>query len=195
MTFKKHPIITAACVLLLSCCWKNCLGKFDQLASADVILAPTNKLASSTEKDDHSVVFKEEGGSLYTIAMKHYQKANETLFDLIVKANPFITNVRKIADEQKIIIPAITPESYIVKINDGEYRVHMGTFEAFESAVAYSQKVTEPEKLLFIESKEFSPKDTWYSLTMGDFQNREEAFKTVIRLKEASLIYIPTQLK
>jgi hypothetical protein len=79
MTIKEHPIITAACLLLLSCCWENCLGMFDQLASADIILAPTNKLAASTEKDDHSVVFKEEGGSLYTITMQHYQKANETL--------------------------------------------------------------------------------------------------------------------
>jgi hypothetical protein len=127
--------------------------------------------------------------------MRHYQKANETLFDLIVQANPFITNVRQIADDQKIILPAITPESYIYKINDSEYRVYIGTFETFDLAVQYSRRFTEPEKLLFIESQEFSPKDTWYRLTMGDFQSREEALNRVINLNEASLIYIPIPLK
>ena len=48
----------------------------------------------------------------------------------------------------------------------------------------------EPDKLLFIESREFSPEDTWYRLTMGDFATKEEALKTVNHLEEASLIYI-----
>ena len=144
------------------------------------------------KKIHHSVVFKEEGGSLYAIAMKHYQRANETLFDLIVQANPGITNVRKIGDDQTIILPVITPESYLVKKKDAEYRVHIATFEIFESAVEHSQKMTEPEKLLFIESREFSPEDTWYRLTMGDFATKEEALKTVNHLTEASLIYIPS---
>jgi len=195
MMFKHQLIITTACLLLLSFFCQNYLGVFGKLASVDAMLVSANKSAASRGKNYQSVVFKKGGGSLYTIAMRHYQKANETLFDLIVQANPFITNVRQIGDDQKIILPAITPESYIFKINDGEYRVYIGTFETFDLAVQYSRKFTAPEKLLFIESQEFSPKDTWYRLTMGDYQSREEALKRVINLKEASLIYIPIPLK
>jgi hypothetical protein len=192
MTPKQQLTITIGCLLFVSCFWLNFSGMFDNITSAGPIFAATNKPSSVAEKDTHSVVFKEAGGSLYAIAKQHYQRANETLFDLIVQANPGITNVRQIGDDQTIILPVITPESYLVKIKDAEYRVHIATFEVFESAVEYSKKMTEPEKLLFVESREFSPQDTWYRLTMGDFATKEEALKTVTLLKEASLIYIPS---
>jgi phage tail protein X len=192
MTLKQQLSVTIGCLLFLSCFWLNVSGMFDQITSADPIFASTNKSSSATEKDTHNVVFKEAGGSLYAIAMQHYQRANETLFDLIVQANPGITNVRQIGDDQTIALPVITPESYLVKTKDAEFQVHIATFEIFETAVEYSQKMTQPEKLLFVESREFSPQDTWYRLTMGDFKTREEALKTVNLLKEASLIYIPS---
>ena len=195
MTFKEYLINTIGCLLISCCCWIVFLGDFFQRPNVDVIHASTNKSVAPAEKSNRYVVFREEGGSLYAIAMKYYQKANETLFDIIVQANPLITDVRQIADEQKIIVPVINAESYIVKIKDGEYQVHIGTFETFELAKAYAQKLTNPDKLLFIEPQEFSPKDTWYRLTMGDFQHREEALKTITHLQKASLIYIPTQLK
>ena len=192
MTLKQQLTVTIGCLLFLSFLWLNYSGIFDQITGAGPIFASTNTSPSSTEKNNHSVVFKEEGGSLYAIAKKHYQRANETLFDLIVQANPGITNVRQIGDDQTIILPVITPESYLVKTKDAEYRVHIATFEIFESAVEQSKKMTEPEKLIFIESREFSPQDTWYRLTMGDFETKEEALKTVHLLNEASLIYIPS---
>jgi hypothetical protein len=166
-------------------------GFFSHRAGAESIFPSVPEATASTEKDNGYVVFKEEGGSLYAIAKKHYQKANETLFDLIVQANPSIVNVRKIGDDQKLFVPPIVPESYIGKSNDGEYRVHIGTFETFDLAVAYSRRVAETEKLLFIEAQDFSPEDTWYRVIMGDFEDKEEALKTVNLLKEASLIYIP----
>ncbi len=190
MTLKQQFTVTIGCLLFLSCFWINYSKILNRLAGAGLILASTNKSATAAEKEHHSVVFKEEGGSLYAIAMKHYQRANETLYDLILQANPGITDVRKIGDDQTIILPEITPESYLVKKTDAEYRVHIATFEIFESAVEHSQKMTDSEKLLFIESREFSPEDTWYRLTMGDFATKEEALKTVNHLEEASLIYI-----
>ena len=80
------------------------------------------------KKAAHTTVLEDEGGSLYFLALNHYKKANETLFDLILQANPFIKDVRKIDDHQEIIVPAITAESYVKKISDGTYRVYIGTF-------------------------------------------------------------------
>ena len=191
MTLKQQLTLVVSCLVIESLFCMYWFGYFSHRASAESIFPSLPKATASTEKDSGYVVLKEEGGSLYAIAKKHYQRANETMFDLIVQANPHLVNVRKIGDDQKIILPPIIPESYVGKSNDGEYRVHIGTFETFESAVAYSQRVTETEKLLYIESQDFSPEDTWYRVTMGDFENKSEAIKTVNLLKEASLIYIP----
>ena len=147
--------------------------------------------AISRKESPHTAVFKEEGGSLYALALKHYRKANETIFDLILSANPDITDVRKIGDGQHITLPVITPASYVTRLSDGGYRVHIGTFETFESAVIYSKKISTTKKLLAIESHEFSSRDTWYRLTLGDYSNREEALQAAVLLKEKALIYIP----
>jgi len=139
-------------------------------------------------------VLKEEGGSLYFLALKHYQRANETLFDLILKANPNITDVRQIDDDQKITLPVITPESYIEKGSDGMYRVHVGTFETPEVASLYYNKVSGLEKILILDSHKFSPEDTWYRLMISFFTSKEEALKTVTLLSEQGIIYIPPEV-
>ena len=191
MTLKQQLTLGVSCLVIESLFCMYWFGYFSHRAGAESIFPSVPKATASTEKDSGYVVFKEEGGSLYAIAKKYYQKANETLFDLIVQANPSIVDVRKIGDDQKLFLPPIVPESYIGKSNEGEYRVHIGTFETFDLAVAYSRRVTETEKLLYIESQDFSPEDTWYRVIMGDYEDKEEALKTVNLLKEASLIYLP----
>jgi len=96
--------------------------------------------AISRKEGPPTAVFKDEGGSLYSLALKHYQQANETIFDLILSVNPAIRDVRKIGDGEHITLPVITPASYVTKLSDGGYRVHIGTFETFASAVIYSRR-------------------------------------------------------
>ena len=116
------------------------------------------------------------------------------MFDLILKANPNITDVRQIDDDQKITLPVITPESYIEKGSDGMYRVHVGTFESPEVASLYYNKVSELEKVLILETRKFSPKDTWHRLMISAFTSKEEALKTVNLLSEQGIIYIPPKV-
>ncbi len=155
----------------------------------------SNLYNEGNQKEDvHIVVLKEEGGSLYFLALKHYQRANETLFDLILQANPTITDVRQIGDEQKIALPVITSESYVQKVSDGNYRVHVGTFESHEVASLYYNKVSVLEKTLILDSHKFSSKDTWFRLMIGFFTSKEEALKTVNLLSEQGIIYIPPKV-
>ena len=144
----------------------------------------------SNTREPHFARLKDNGGSFSTLALKHYRKANETIFDLIVQANPTITNVRKVSDRKKIALPVITPESYLNKATDGTYRVHIGTFETFELATVYSKRVDNAEKRFFIEDHQFSPQDKWYRLTMGDFNTRKDALQAVKLLEKENLIYI-----
>jgi phage tail protein X len=141
--------------------------------------------------DSYTKVLKEAGGSLYTLALKHYQRADETIFDLILQANPALTDIRQIHDDQKITLPAITSESYIKKITDGIYQVHVGTFEKMDVVGTYSDKVIDLGKSILIQPHRFSSKDIWYRVLLGNFKSKGEALKTVTFLNKKGIIYIP----
>lgn len=163
------------------------------ISSADAHLATQIEPVVSREKGVHVAVLKEEGGSLHFLALKHYQQANETLFDLILQANPSITDVRQIHEDQKITLPVITSESYIKKVSDGTYQVYIGTFKTHNLAALYSKKVIDLGKPLIFDSHKFSSEDTWHRLLIGNFKNKEEALKTVTLLKEHAIIYVPPE--
>lgn len=163
------------------------------ITSADAHPAPQHKPIVSREKGYHVALLKEEGGSLYYLALKHYRRADETLFDIILQANPGITDVRQIHEDQKITAPVINSASYIKKISDGVYRVHIGTYQTPDLASLYSNEVIDLGKKLLIQPHKFSYKDIWYRVMIGDFKSKEEALGTVDLLKELAIIYIPPE--
>jgi hypothetical protein len=151
----------------------------------------TPPAAAGERGDTRSVVLKEAGGSLYFIALQQYGKADETIFDLILQANPSIVDVRKIDDRQKIVVPHITAESYITGSAQDGYRIHVGTYETAEWADIYGARVKSAAKRVFVEPQQFSSHDTWYRLLIGGFNSREEARQTVSALVKRGLIYLP----
>jgi len=134
---------------------------------------------------------KEAGGSLYFLALNHYRRADETVFDLILQANPALTDIRQIHDDQKITLPVITAESYIKRITAGSYQVHVGTFENMDLVATCSDKVISLGKSIAIEPHRFSPSDTWYRVLLGNFKSNGEALQAVQALKKKGIIYIP----
>lgn len=151
-------------------------------------------LPVAARKSFTTAVFK-EGDSLYSIALNTYRKADETIVDLILQANPDITDVRSIRTDEQITLPVITKESYIRKFPDGNYRLYIGTFETFGLATASSNKAIYFEKKPTIEPHRFSPKDTWYRVEIGDFRSKDEALKMASLLEEQGAIYVSPKLK
>ena len=145
------------------------------------------------EKALHSTTLREGGGNLYFLSMNHYRKANETLFDFILQANPSITDVRKIHDDQKITLPPITATSYLTENDDGSFRVYVGTFDNRNVLTLYSKKVQRLGKKPQVKPFQCSSKDTWHRLFIGDATNREEALATVSLLAKKNIIYIPPE--
>jgi hypothetical protein len=188
------------------------LDKKEEVVQLKEVLSPTN--SGSIVSGEHTIdlidnpsmqheatlpklttsstrALKEEGGNLYFLALKHYQWADETLFDLILQANPALTDIRQIHDDQKIILPVITAESYIKNITDGNYRVHVGTFETMDLVGIYSDKVIYLEKSIVIQPHRFSSQDIWYRVLLGNFTSKEKALKAVRALNKKGIIYIP----
>ena len=131
------------------------------------------------------------GGSLYTVALKNYKKANPTIYDLILGANPDITNIRQIPDNQEILLPDITRESFILETGAGLYRVYAGTFNTPESVKVCTDKLAPLGKQSIVKDHTFSPRDTWYRVTLGSFATKKEALEAVDHLREQGIIFIP----
>jgi hypothetical protein len=148
-------------------------------------------VTTRAHQDARTVVLKEEGGSLYFIAIRHYGKADETIYDLILQANPAIVDVRNIDDQQKIVVPNITAESYIKGSAQVGYRIHVGTYETAQWADIYGARLKSVGKQVIVEPQQFSAQDTWYRLMIGDFNHKEEALQTVSALVKRGLIFLP----
>lgn len=167
-------------------------GSSDRHARAETDHPGTQERVPVLPADDLSTVtLKDGGGSLYFLAFQQYQRADETIFDLIHQANPALTDLRQIADDQQIRLPAITPESFIHKISTGTYQVHIGTFENMDLVGICSDQVISLGKSIIVEPHRFSERDIWYRVLLGTFTTREDALNAVASLSKKGIIYIP----
>ena len=79
----------------------------------------------------------------------------------------------------------------IIKISDDSYRIYLGTFETRKLAQSCSDKLFQWRKQSLVQDHKFSPKDTWYRVTLGNFDSKKEALETVDYLQEQGIIHIP----
>ena len=168
---------------------ESVLKESTPVASTPAVSLP--KVGDTSKETNATVVTIKAGETLYSLATRHYHKANETIFDRILRANPTITDVRRIRDNQGIILPTIIPESYIEEDNSGAYQIHAGTFETLGHAHAYISHLPDMGKQCTIEVHQFSPRDIWYRVKISSFNSKEEALNTVALLKEKTLLYLP----
>jgi phage tail protein X len=151
-----------------------------------------NKPAALSKPRTYKTAFLKEGKSLYSLALKNYGKANPTMYDLILKANSGITDIRSIPESRKITLPVITPHSFVQETG-GSYSIFIGTFETSAEAERYAQKLSGLRKNTIIQAQKFSPQDTWYRLTAGNFDSLDEATAAVNVLIKQGVIAVPVQ--
>ncbi len=151
------------------------------------------KAATSGKSKTYKTASLKDGKSLYSLAIKYYGKANPTMYDLILQANPGIDDIRGIPDHKKIALPLITPESFIQESGDG-YSIFIGTFDTSAQAEQCAQKLSGLGKNTIIRAEKFSPKDTWYRLTAGSFATLDEARAAINLLIQQGIVVMPGQL-
>jgi general secretion pathway protein A len=134
------------------------------------------------------VVVVKKGQNISQLTQKYYGMANITLIDFILDLNPEITNVHLIIVNQKIKIPNITEESLIIQSPDRTYKIHAGTFETPDNAKLYSDEPVFKGKKIEILPLKVSPRETWYRVVIGKFDNKNEVLKMISLLKENGLL-------
>jgi type II secretory pathway predicted ATPase ExeA len=159
--------------------------KSTQHTSADV-----SQITLKTEgKIKQSIIVKKDD-SISSLVRKYYPTVNETLFDLILDSNPQIENIHLISVDQQIIIPEITEESLVIPSVDHSFKIHLGTFSNPQSAQKYKNESALMGKEIEIISRKVSPVDTWYRITAGKYDDKNECLEAIGLLRKKGLLPI-----
>ena len=150
--------------------------------------APVASPSQAPEEDRmEEIVVVKEGQIISSLAKKFYGTSNTTLIAFILDFNPEITDADLVTVGQKIRVPKLTEESLIM-MSDHAYRIHVGTFMDPGFERFYRNEPILKGKEIEIRSRKVSRKDTWYSIVIGKFSDKDEALKTTEILKEKGLL-------
>ena len=159
--------------------------------SSQFVSPLTTPLTSTKEGDNISeIVAIKKGQTISSLTEKYYRMVNNTLMDLILDANPAITDVHLIMVNQKIKIPKLTEELLMMQSTDHTYKIHLGTFQNSNFLRFYSSELALKGKAIEIFPRKVSPQDTWYRVVVGPFGHRNECLKVLGQLKEKGLLPI-----
>ena len=144
---------------------------------------------SKGERDvTERVITVEKGETLAYLAQKYFGISNPTLVDLILEFNPKITSIHLILIDQTIKLPKITEELLIVHSLNQPYQIHAGTFGSPDVAKVYSDEPILKGRKIEILPRRVSPKETWYRVMIGEFNNRDDALKVIGLLKGKKML-------
>jgi hypothetical protein len=122
------------------------------------------------------------------LTRKCYGIVNRTLIGLILDSNPEITDVDLIIVDQKMKLPEITEESLVIPFSDNAYKIVAGTFQTPDPAKLYSDEEILKRQKVEVFPRKISPRETWYRVVIGKFDNEKEALKMIDLLKEKGLL-------
>jgi general secretion pathway protein A len=136
----------------------------------------------------NEIVATKKGQTVSQLTQKYYGRTDLTLIDFLLELNPEITNVHLIMVDQEIRIPHITEELLVIQSLDHTFKIHAGTFETPDPAKFYYDEPALKGKKIEILPRKVSPRETWYRVVIGKFDNEDEALKMISLLKEKSLL-------
>ena len=142
----------------------------------------------SASKQVWKIVKVKGGWGLSTLTQQYYQSTDLYLLDLLLEANPQITDANTIRVNDEIRLPRITEEAFLIPSPDRTYKIHLGTFNHPRFLKNFENQPALKGKKFEVVPRKVSPQGTWYRIVAGDFANKEEALKVVRMLKAKKLM-------
>jgi len=136
------------------------------------------------------IVIPKQGDTVSFLAETYYGAINETLMDIILNANPAIDDVNIIYQNQHIIIPEITIDSFIIKMPDDKYIIHAGTYRSLQYAREFCYDRALKWKDVHILNRRVSDNKIWYKVVASEYETREECVKTLMDLQDRGVLPI-----
>jgi general secretion pathway protein A len=153
--------------------------------------APEKKEPGKKEPErNETEIVVQEGESLSLLAQKHYNLANTSVLDLILRVNPEIQDANIIQVNQKVRMPKISEDMLISQSADRSYRICAGTFEDPKFVKFYNHEPLLSGKSVEIVPRKVSSQFTWYQIMIGPYGRRDEGLKALDQLKKKGLLPI-----
>jgi general secretion pathway protein A len=130
----------------------------------------------------------EAGWNLSFLAKRHYGSTNPTLIDLILEANPQITDLNLIQLNQSIKMPRIKEDLFIIRATPQTYKIHLATIADQSEVRIFQAEPLLVGKKLEILPRKVSSRETWYRIFAGEFKSKDEAIKTIQTVREKDLL-------
>lgn len=161
---------------------------------------PAEHLLSSLEDNDKSpdpligksnykTVFARRGDFVSSLALREYGILNDTICDIIKRANPQIEDLNEINIGQEINLPALDSNSIILEKGNGTYSIHVATLSSMDEVKQYLSNIDLKKYQPSISPVRIVGSKLWYRITMGDFSSREEAIETIKSVRLGKLPY------
>ena len=141
-----------------------------------------------TEPKRTTTVTIEKGTTLTALAKRHYGMTDHIVLDLVLQTNPKITNVHLLLVNQKVELPRISAESFLVPVSDHGYKVHVGTVTQKEAAGRFENEPALKGKMIEVVALPVSTQQTWYRVLAGTFQTKEEALQAIRGVRNTAKI-------
>ena len=134
------------------------------------------------------IVKVQKGWTLSLLAQRYYHSTDLTFLDLILEANPQITNANIIHINDEIKIPAVTEESLLIQSPEHEYKIYIGTFSSPQLSKKYENLFALKGKKLQVLPRKVSQKETWYRVFAENFETKEKGIEAIRILKGKGLL-------
>jgi phage tail protein X len=141
------------------------------------------RLLTEKQVETATVIF-ERGSSMTHLAREHYGRVNPTILDLILEANPSITDINRIPIHKRIVMPSLAEDSFILSVPDLPLTIHLGTYDHRPSLAAFQNQPVLRGKTIEIMVRTISPKERWYRVAAGPFATKEEAATALKAMKQ-----------
>ncbi len=143
----------------------------------------------TTEVRPLPTVTAEKGATLLGLAKRHYGRTSPTILDMILVANPGITDLDLIYVNQKIAMPPLPETSFVLPGHDNRYMVHLGTFIDRPPAGVFEDEAALKGKTVQVVPRKVSPRGTWYRVLAGPFTTREEGVRCLQALRNTRFLF------
>lgn len=142
------------------------------------------RLLGEKQVETATVVF-EMGSNMTHLAREHYGRVNPTILDLILEANPSITDINRIPIHKRIMMPSLTEDSFILSVPNKPFTIHLGTYDHRPSLAVFQNQPILRGKTIEIMVRTISPKERWYRVEAGPFATKEEAATALKAMKQS----------
>ena len=124
-----------------------------------------------TIEKHHTIATANKGDMVSALASKEYGTLNDTICDIIKRANPAIKDLDKIFVGEHIVLPPLDIECLIITEENGTFSIHLATFNLYDNAKQLHEMLSDHGFAPIICPVQIVGSQIWHRVILGYFPN------------------------